>query len=106
MQLIFDKNTANQRAVDVDFFGENLFRNTLNASYARILADGVTVPDLSTLRGTPVFKTLDILDGNTLVPVQGSYNIVMDASAAYNSSTHQYTVTIILGASADVIQAE
>ena len=37
MQIIFDKGTENQRAIAIDFFGENLFRGNLNASWNRQL---------------------------------------------------------------------
>lgn len=98
MQLIFDRNLDTQRAVEVDFFGENLFRGTLNASYGRTLGgENAGVPDLSVLREKPIFSTVEIVDGAVAVPVQGSYNTVQDATAAYNASTRQYSVTVILG---------
>lgn len=99
MQLIFDRGTGSQRAVDVAFFGENVFRGSLNASNNVILADGasVTVPDLSPLRDNPTFTTVEVVDGNINVPLQGEYNAVLDASAAYNSAAKQYSVTVILG---------
>lgn len=97
MQLIFDKGMDTQRAVEVDFFGENLFRGTLSASYSRILSgDATTVPDLSVLKDAPTFSSVSVVDGNMVVPLQGSYNTVQEASAAYNASTRQYSATIVL----------
>lgn len=99
MQLIFDRGTSTQRAVEVAFFGENVFRGSLNASNSLILADGasVSVPDLSPLRDNPSFTTVEVVDGSISVPLQGEYNTVLDASAAYNSTAKQYSVTVILG---------
>lgn len=96
MQIVFDRNLETQRAINVDFFGENLNRNTLNATLSKVLsAEDTAVPDLSTLQST--FTTVDIADGAIPVPVQGDYNAIMDSSAAYNSRTKEYSVTVILG---------
>lgn len=96
MQIIFDWNLDTERAINVDFFGENISRGTLNASMSKVLtAEDTTVPDLSTVK--QAFTTMQIVDGNIPVPMQGSYNAVLDASAAYNSRTKEYSVTVILG---------
>lgn len=96
MQIIFDRNLETERAINVNFFGENIPRGTLNASMSKVLsANDTTVPDLSTVKQP--FTTVAIVDGNIPVPVQGSYNAVLDASAAYNSRTKEYSATIILG---------
>lgn len=96
MQIVFDRGLETQNAANVDFFGENLNRGTLNASMSKILTtEDTTVPDLSTLQST--FSTVDIADGAIPVPVQGDYNAVLDSSAAYNSRSKEYSVTVILG---------
>lgn len=96
MQIVFDRGLETQSAINIAFFGENLNRGTLNASMTKKLtAEDAAVPDLSTVPRT--FSTVDIADGNILVPVQGQYNTVLDASAAYNAATKEYSVTVILG---------
>ena len=51
MQIVFDRSLETQRAINVDFFGENISRGTLNASMSKVLnADDTTVPDLGTLQ--------------------------------------------------------
>lgn len=96
MQIVFDRGLETQRAINVDFFGENISRGTLNASMNKALsADDTAVPDLGTLQSG--FTSMDIADGDIPVPVQGSYNAVLDASAAYNARTHEYSVTVVLG---------
>ena len=106
MQIIFDKDTENQRAIAIDFFGENLFRGNLNASWNRQLDAAVAVPNVAALKEVPTFSTMEIVDtvGNESfsVPVQGSYNTILDASAAYNAQSRQYSVTIVL----DYVAAE
>lgn len=96
MQIVFDRGLETQNAINVSFFGENLNRGTLNASMTkRLTAEDNAVPDLGTLKKR--FSVLEIVDGSVSVPVQGSYNTVLDASAAYNSATKEYSVTVILG---------
>ena len=96
MQIVFDRGLETQNAVTISFFGENIARNTLNATLSKVLsAEDAAVPDLSTLKDT--FSTVDIADGAISVPVQGDYNAVLDSSAAYNSRTKEYSVTVILG---------
>lgn len=101
MQLIFDRGTANERAIDVDYYGENLFRGTLNASWNHRLTESPDVPNLGTLRSTPTFDTLELVDGAVRIPVQGTYNRVQDASAAYNAREGSYSVTVMLGYAED-----
>ena len=96
MQIIFDRNLDTERAINVDFFGENISRGTLNASMSKVLtAEDTTVPDLSTVKQP--FTTVEIVESDFPVPMQGSYNAVLDASAAYNSRSKEYSVTVILG---------
>ena len=96
MRIVFDKNLETEHEVAVNFFGENISRNTLNASMNKVLTvNDVNVPDLSSIKVD--FTTVDIFDGDIPVPVQGDYNTVLDASAAYNSRTKEYSVTVILG---------
>lgn len=96
MQIIFDRGLETQNAINIAFFGENLNRVTLNASMAKKLTvEDAAVPNLGTLAKD--FTTVEIVDGNIPVPVQGDYNTVLDASAAYNSRTKEYSVTVILG---------
>ena len=96
MRIVFDKNLETEHEVAVDFFGENISRNTLNANMSKVLTvNDVNVPDLSDIKAN--FTTVDIFDGDIPVPIQGDYNIVLDASAAYNSKTKEYSITIIFG---------
>lgn len=96
MQIIFDRGLETQNAINIAFFGENFNRGTLNASMTkRLTEEDSTVPDIGSLAKN--FTSVDIADGNIPVPVQGQYNTVLDASAAYNSATREYSVTVILG---------
>lgn len=101
MQLIFDRGTADERAIDVDYYGENLFRGTLNANWNHRLAESPDVPNLGTLRSRPTFATLELVDGAVRIPAQGTYNQIQDASAAYNAREGSYSVTVMLGYAED-----
>lgn len=97
MQLIFDRDLATQRAIEVDFFGESLMRNVLNGSWSRALSAVEAVPDLGTLTANPSFTTVEAVNGAVNVPLQGSYNTVVDANANYNAATGVYAITVVLG---------
>lgn len=96
MYIIFDKDLKTKRSVEIQFFGENMSRNILNASMNKVLTpEDSNVPDLREIRSG--FRTVELVDGEIAVPIQGHYNTVLDASAAYNSTTKEYSVTVVLG---------
>lgn len=97
MQLIFDRDLSTQRAIDVGFFGENLMRRTLNATWSQIFSEAGSVPDLGTFTKDATFTTLEAVNGGVSIPLQGAYNTVLDANAAYNAETGVYSATVVLG---------
>ena len=101
MKIIFDKGTETQRAVEITHFGEGLGRGVLNAVWTGRLGEVSAVPAVKPLVDTPAFATVEIVDGEEdggfAVPVQGSYNIVRDASVNYAASERIYTMTLVLG---------
>lgn len=97
MQLVFDRGLSTEHGVNIDFYGEALFRGTMNATWSRTLTDNPSVPDLGTLRSHPGFETVEVAVGNAPIPLQGDYNTVVDANATYNASTGVYTATVVLG---------
>lgn len=38
MQIVFDRGLETQNAVTISFFGENISRNTLNATLSKVLS--------------------------------------------------------------------
>lgn len=101
MQLVFDRGLATEHGVNIDFYGEALFRGTMNATWSRTLTDNPSVPDLGTLRSRPDFVTVEVAVGSTTIPLQGEYNAVVDANATYNAATGIYTATVVLGRAED-----
>lgn len=102
MLIIFDKDTDNARQINFDFFGENVFRGTLNLGWNRQLGGDATIPNVAALRDNRTFETVDIFDadenGQTFrIPVQGRYNVVQDASANYASAQRVYNANMVLG---------
>lgn len=96
MKIVFDKDLSTKREVNINFFGENISRTTLNATMIKTLsATDTDVPNLESIKNG--FTSVAIVDGDITVPIQNSYNKMVDASAAYNSQTKEYSVTIILG---------
>lgn len=96
MQIVFDKELSTRYALNFNYFGESISRHTLSASMSKTLtAADIGVPELQNMPQT--FSTVHVVDGNIEVPIQGDYNRVVDASAAYNSASKEYSATIILG---------
>ena len=62
--------------------------------------------NVAALKEVPTFSTMEIVDTvgdeSFSVPVQGSYNTILDASAAYNAQSREYSVTFVL----DYVAAE
>ncbi len=101
MKIIFDKGTETQRAVEITHFGEGLNSGVLNAVWTGRLGEVASVPAVKPLVDTPAFATVEVVDGEGddtfAVPVQGSYNVVRDASVNYAASERLYTMTLVLG---------
>lgn len=101
MKIIFNKGTETQRAVEITHFGESLGRGVLNAVWAGRLGEVASVPAVKALVDAPDFSTVEVVDGEDdggfAVPVQGSYNVIRDASVNYAASERLYTMTLVLG---------
>lgn len=101
MKIIFDKGTETQRAVEITHFGEGLNRGVLNAVWTGRLGEVASVPAVKPLVDTPAFATVEVVDGegdgSFAVPVQGSYNVVLDANVNYAASERIYTMALVLG---------
>ena len=96
MQIIFDRGLETEYALNFEYFGENINRHTLSASASvQLNTPDASVPNLQGMPQT--FTTVHAIDVTITIPIQGTYNKVIDASAAYNSVSKEYSATIILG---------
>ena len=94
MTLTFDKNTANQRSLELDFFTEQIFDNRLSGTWERIVGNDFTVPVIENFQ--PEFTTLEIVSGEQTIPIIGSYSSVANINVSYNEQSHLYNLTIII----------
>lgn len=94
-QLIFDAGTANERAFECDTLFEHPMQNRLNAS--KSVPEGGEFPDLDEFKSNPDFNTVTLTDGETTIPLVGTYDTITDVSIAYFALDHAYSATIILG---------
>lgn len=94
MTLTFDKNTANQRSLELDFFTEQIFDNRLSGTWERIVGNDFSAPVVENFQ--PEFTTLEIVSGEQTIPIIGSYSSVANINVSYNEQSHLYNLTIII----------
>jgi hypothetical protein len=96
MQLLFDKNTANERFLPVDTVNERVTENRLNASLNRVFDELDNVPDTSAFYSQQRFDTVDVvLDGQT-IRLSGTYNTISVLTVTYSDRTKQYSLSVVL----------
>ena len=94
MTLTFDKNTAKQRSLELDFFTEQIFDNRLSGTWERIVGNDFSVPVVENFQQE--FTTLEIVSGEQTIPIIGSYSSVANINVSYNEQSHLYNLTIII----------
>lgn len=94
MTLTFDKNTANQRSIELDFFTEQIFDNRLSGTWERIVGNDFSAPVVENFQ--PEFTTLEIVSDEQTIPIIGSYSSIANINVSYNEQSHLYNLTIII----------
>ena len=94
MTLTFDKNTANQRSLELDFFTEQIFDNRLSGTWERIVGNDFSAPVVENFQQE--FTTLEIVSGEQTIPIVGSYSSIANINVSYNEQSHLYNLTIII----------
>lgn len=94
MTLTFDKNTANQRSLELDFFTEQIFDNRLSGTWERIVGNDFSAPVVENFQQE--FTTLEIVSGEQTIPIIGSYSSIANINVSYNEQSHLYNLTIII----------
>lgn len=93
MTIIFDKNTASEKSLEVDYVTENLVDHQLMCGYERPLAD-VQPQDLSSFSNNS-FTTIEVHDGDRVLPLQGSYSSIAALQTNYYSSINIYSLSLV-----------
>ena len=93
MTIIFDKNTTSERSLEVDYVTENLVDHQLVCGYERPLAD-VQPQDLSSFSNNS-FTTIEVHDGDRVLPLQGSYSSIAALQTNYYSSINIYPLSFV-----------
>ena len=93
MTIIFDKNTTSERSLEVDYVTENLVDHQLVCGYERPLADAQP-QDLSSFSNNS-FTTIEVHDGDRVLPLQGSYSSIAALQTNYYSSINIYSLSLV-----------
>lgn len=94
MTLTFDKNTANERSLELDFFTEQIFDNRLSGTWERIVGNDFSAPVVENFQQD--FTTLEVVSDEQTIPIVGSYSSVSNINVSYNEQSHLYNLTIII----------
>ena len=94
MTLTFDKNTANQRSLELDFFTEQIFDKRLSGTWERIVGNDFSAPVVENFQQE--FTTLEIVSDDQTIPIIGSYSSIANINVSYNEQSHLYNLTIII----------
>lgn len=97
MRVIFDKNTAEEREINLTFFAEQPKNNRFTGNTTFEVTSGSVFPDVSGLVENPDFDTLTIINGRGVeIPTAGEYNTISNVSVTYNDTAATYSVDIML----------
>ena len=93
MTIIFDKNTTSERSLEVDYVTENLVDHQLVCGYERPLANAQP-QDLSGFSNNS-FTTIEVRDGERVLPLQGNYSSIAALQTNYYSSINIYSLSLV-----------
>lgn len=93
MQIIFDKNTVNERIFNASEYSEDLLLNVLFAKNDYSMDD---LPDKKSLP-TKDFKTIAYEEDGKPIPTMGQYVTLKGLTVNYNSKNKVFTYSIELG---------
>lgn len=93
MTVIFDKNTTNERSLEVDYVTENLVDHQLVCGYECPLANAQP-QDLSSFSNNS-FTTIEVRDGERVLPIQGNYSSIAVLQTNYYSSINIYSLSLV-----------
>lgn len=94
MTIIFDKNTTSERSLEVDYVTENLVDHQLICGYERPLANAQP-QDLSSFSNNNSFTTIEVRDGERVLPLQGNYSSIAALQTNYYSSITLYSLSFV-----------
>lgn len=96
MKMTFDKGLATERELQVKNIYEHPLQQRLSASDEIKVTSASDVPDMSDFLNNPYFTTLEITDGEIVIPTQASYNHIADLTLNYYEESKIYNVNIVL----------
>ena len=98
MTIIFDKGTAKERSLPLDFFSEQVFDNRLSGYYNK--PDDLDTPFPNIGNFERDFSTVEVSRTGSTIPLQNTYNTITDLTAHYDDSNRVYGLNVTLGVKA------
>lgn len=97
MEMIFNKGKEDEKRIEVSNLSEHLTDGRLFGSREIVVSKAEDFPNVQDFVRDAFFETLEIVDGEMTVPMQGRYNVIENASVRYNSSDKNYYLNIQVG---------
>lgn len=97
MTIYFDKGTADAREIEIQSIYINPVLNSLSGTNNIEIRTQEDFPDFTTFIDKPDFNTIEVKDGDLVLPLQGRYNYIREFSINYYPERKIYNVSITVG---------
>ena len=94
MTLYFDKNTAMERSIDLDFVNMNLDVQRISANKSIKVEEGFNPPDLSLLEHDREFNTINLFGNGVEIPIAVNVNFIDSIIVSYNDDIYTISLSI------------
>lgn len=95
--LIFDKETSNEKRIMLSSFHERPISNTFSGSLNMSVNKSSDIPDIKPFIKNAEFNTVEAVNSDGInLPINGSYNYVVDVSCNYDDDTKRFGISLVL----------
>ena len=95
MRITFDKNTENERSLELQRVYERPVELVLSGNLDKTIESAEDFPDIEPFVKKPKFATIEVTDeGGMTVPICAGYDTITDITATYYEKTKAYSLTM------------
>lgn len=91
--FIFNKNTETEMVIPVTSVWERTLDGVMGGSFAFEPTSETELPEIKTRE----IETMEVVDGDTPIPIMGTYNVIKDFSTNYFDKEKVFTYSITIG---------
>lgn len=95
MRITFDKNTENERSLEIQRIYERPVDFVLSGNLDKTISSAEDFPDIEPFAKKPKFSTIEVTDEDGMpVPICDGYDTITDITATYYEKTKAYSLTL------------